>query len=201
MAIIDQLIVCKKFAGELHDIRDFVTPKQYEVDELFKQLRRGSPYDSVAACWEYLNAYVKYPLDVRGRYTDKQKLISFGGAFTYNQPVDYWMFPCEVVARARDAASKNRRTLGDCADVATTMVSLLRNQFESDEIYVVIGIYYPLHKPAGKHAWVKFMLDEEWYYADPTVIFGDPLNFDLYEEHVLFNDLEIKEVGDAHIVL
>lgn len=195
MTNLSQLIVSKRFAGELHNISDFVTPKAFEVEELFKSIQRGCPYDSIADCWSYLNAYVKYPLDHRGRHTDRQKLISFGGAFTYNQPSDFWLFPSELLARARWAAERGQRTLGDCADVATAMVSLMRNQLDSDEIYVAIGIYSPPGKQPGGHAWVKFLLDNEWYYADPTVTFGNPLNFDLYEEGLLFNDNEINEIN------
>jgi len=196
----EKLIVCKRFAGEQHDIRDFVTPNQVEILGLYEHLKQDDPYDTVELCWKYLNQYVQYPANPLGQTVDKQRLITFGGAFIYDQPEDYWQFPYETTARVRWAAKYHQKAFGDCADVAFVMASVLRNQLGPNEVHACIGTYILHGKPAG-HAWVKFRIDLNIYYADPTKDFGKSMDFDLYDEYVLFNDIELNIEKDVSKLL
>jgi len=196
----DMLIVNKRFAGEQHDIRDFVTPNQVEILGLFDHLKQEDPRETATDCWRYLNKYVQYPANPLGQTIDKQRLITFGGAFTYDQPHDYWQFPYETTARVRDAAKKGLKTLGDCADVTFVLASVLRNQLGPNEVFACIGKYKLNGKPCG-HAWVKFKYDLNVYYLDATHDFGKPLDFSLYEEYVLFNDTDLNIVKDVSELL
>ncbi len=196
----DRLIVCKRFAGEQHDIRDFVTPDQVEIRGLYEHLRQDNPYDTVIMCWRYLNQYVEYPTNPLGQSVDKQRLTTFGGAHVYEQPPDYWQFPYETTARVRDAAKKGIKTHGDCADVSFVLASVLRNELGPNEVHACIGTYILNGRPCG-HAWVKLRIDMNFYYADATHDFGKPLNFDLYEEYVLFNDVQCNVEKDVSKLL
>lgn len=192
----DMLIVNKRFAGEQHDIRDFVTPNQIEILGLYEHLKEDDPYDTVINCWKYLNKYVQYPANPLGQTVDKQRLSTFGGAFIYDQPNDYWQFPYETTARVRDAAKRGKKAFGDCADVTFVLASVLRNQLGPNEIHACIGTYILKGKPCG-HAWVKLRIDLNIYYIDATHDFGKPLNFELYDEYVLFNDIELNVEKDV----
>ena len=187
----DRLIVCKRFAGEEHDIQDFVTPNQVEVLSLFEYLKQENPYETAALCWQYLNQYVSYPANPLGQTVDKQRLITFGGAFVYDQPDDYWQFPYETIARVRWASKSGKMTMGDCADVTFAMVSVLRNQLGPNEVFACIGTHPINGEPQG-HAWVVFRYELEIYYADPTHEFGKPLDLGLYVPYVYFNDIELQ---------
>lgn len=178
-----ELIVSKRFADERHDICEFVTPNAYEIKQLYKQLQRDTKPETAIATWQYLNEFVLYPTDMFGRFVDDQVLSSFGK--TYTNPEDFWHFPFETAAKIRSSG----KTHGDCLDMSTLFVSILRNQMEDDEIFVVIG---KLKKyPNLGHAWVKMAKDADWYYVDPTVQFGRPLEFGQYEEYIEFNDQQV----------
>lgn len=196
----DMVIVCKRFAGEQHDIRDFITPNQIEILGLYEHLRQEDPRDTVALCWRYLNQYVQYPANPLGQTVDKQRLSTFGGAFVYDQPKDYWQFPYETTARVRWAEKSGKKTLGDCADISFVLASVLRNQLGPSEVFACIGTYIVEGKPCG-HAWVKFRVDLNIYYADPTHGFGKPLDFSLYDEYILFNDVECNIEQDISQLL
>lgn len=187
----EKLIVCKRFAGEEHDIRDFVTPNQVEILGLFAHIKdEYSPLETAAMCWRYLNKYVQYPSNGLGLTIDKHRLITFGGAETFDQPPDPWQFPYETTARVRWAAKRGRKTFGDCADVTFVLASVLRNQLGPSEVHACIGTYL-LNGTRQGHAWVKMRYDLNIYYCDPTHNFGSPIDFSKYEEYVLFNDVDL----------
>lgn len=79
------------------------------------------------------------------------------------------------------------------------MVSVLRNQLPSTEVYVALGNYlYP--QPAG-HAWVKILLNGSWYIVDPTIPAGMVAPDSDYDEYVLFNDVEVIELKPIEHIL
>ena len=185
------IVAEKRFAGEQHDIRDFVTPAQIEVVCLFEQLKSDDPQQTLLNCWTWVNDNVAYPTDRLGRTVDRQELISFG-ALHYINSTDFWFFPCEVIARARIARKYGRKSLGDCDDVAFVLVSVLRNQLSPQDVYCVMGDYF--NSQAAGHAWVKCRLDGAWCIVDPTAKVGTPADPNRYDEFVLFNDMEVHEL-------
>ena len=194
----DIIVDSKRFAGERYRITDWITPDALEVKDLFDELELSSPYDTLIACWQWINDNVSYPTDRLGRMVDRQELTSFG-SLRYVNYEDFWFFPSELIARARLSGRNGRKTLGDCDDVALCLVSLMRNKLSAVDIYCAMGDYF--NGQAAGHAWVKCRLNGVWHIVDPTSEVGTPFNWDQYDEFVLFNDREVNELKPVEGIL
>lgn len=88
---------------------------------------------------------------------------------------EWWSFPSETLAKCT----------GDCDDSSLLLVSMLRNFYPPDRVYVVIGTYRGLG-----HAWVELdgKILETTYTSAHTV--ADPHN---YKALAAFNDVEVIE--------
>lgn len=194
----DIIVSDKRFAGELHNVRDFITPRATEVIFLFNQLKCPNPKDTLINCWQWIEDNVSYPTDRLGRMVDRQEFISFGTLYYVNS-TDFWFLPCEVIARARLARKYGRKALGDCEDISLTLTSLMRNQLSPQDVYCVMGDYF--NSQAAGHAWVKCRLNGAWHIIDPTTPVGKPIDMDRYDEYILFNDIEVHELKPVEEIL
>ncbi len=194
----DVIISDKRFAGEAHRITEWITPNAVDVLDVFSEVAATDPKETLLNCWRWINDNIAYPTDPIGRTVDSQELISFG-ALRYINSIDFWQWPCETIARAKLARSKNRKALGDCDDVAFAFVSIMRNQLSLQDAYCVIG-YYNNDKPSG-HAWAKCRLDGAWYIIDLTVQAGSFIDLSRYDEYLYFNDMETHELKPIEVIL
>lgn len=194
----DTIIIETRFAGERHDIRDFVTPNSIEVLDLFDQLKQEDPYNTVTAMWQWIDDNIAYPLTrFFGQPIDYHELIAFR-TLHYISQYDLWNFPYEIIARARLAKKYGKKTMGDCEDRAVTFCSVLRNQLSANSIYVALGNYQLPSGPTG-HAWIQ--ITSSVSIIDPTAAFGTIADESLYDLYALFNDQEFIEFKPLEQIL
>jgi len=89
---------------------------------------------------------------------------------------EFWYTPSETL----------RQRAGDCDDSAILLVSMLRQFYPADRVYVAVGPYRGLG-----HAWVELdgqILEATYTYAHPV---ADPQN---YHAYALFNDQQVIEL-------
>lgn len=178
MIAVDNQPIEASFFGEGKWLTDFVTPEAIDIQALYKNLTMGLSdlEEKALACWEWVANKVKYTRFVEG------KLWISGKVSIQN---DLWNLP-SITARIK---------VGNCANKAFLLTSLLRNTLSDNEIYCVLGNLYN-HKLNG-HAWVQVNLNGQNYIMESTR--GDvPLvpvsNTDRYEEVHLFNDKQIYAI-------
>lgn len=196
----EDIILCnKRFAGESHSIREWITPFAIEVQDLFIELRQPRAYDTAIACWQWINDSIAYPFTrFFGQPLDHHELIAFR-TLHYINSEDFWQFPYETIARACLAKKYGGKTFGDCEDTSLVFTSVLRNQLPATEIYCVVGNYLYL-QPTG-HAWVKIKVNGSWWIIDTTSLAGSIADETIYDEYVLFNDEEVHELKPVELIL
>lgn len=176
---IDDQPIDATFFGEFRRLTDWITPDALEVQELYSQLTDGivDIRDKITACWKWVGGQIRYVEFVKG------KLCIAGQCFSQN---DLWQDPSMVI---------NTR-VGNCANAAMLLTSLVRNGLSEKQAYCVLGnLYSP--KPGG-HAWVKVTIDGEDYILEATTNKAPGLvsesAADLYEPVHYFNDGEVLAV-------
>jgi hypothetical protein len=161
------------FFGEGKWLREYVTPGAVDVTALFDRLTNGEPEltNILLKCWDWVADQVKYIPFV------KAKLWVTGKMSEQN---DYWQSPSQVI----------RTKIGNCANKAFLLASLIRNVLPPEQVSVVLG---NLHQPknTGGHAWVQVKLDVP-YIMESTRSDMQPLVTtrvaEIYEDVLHFND-------------
>jgi len=154
-------------------LTSFVTPDALEVKKLFREITEetDSPEIKVKACHEWVATNIRYKQFISGR------LWIEGRSSAQN---DLWNTP---------SITKNVR-IGNCANKAFLLASLLRNELGPDEVYCVLGNLY--NGKAGGHAWCQVALNGCTYISDSTNPDVRPLVLasvaDRYEAVHFFND-------------
>ena len=158
---IDDQPISATFFNESHWLSDFVTPSQPDILVLWNNITRGigSIEDKVVACWDWVANEVKYVPFVRAT-------INIEG-LSYNQD-DFWQTPAMV----------SKTHIGNCANKAFLLTSLLRNGLSADQVHCVVGNLYNGH--ASGHAWVEVSMNGGAYIVEATR-----------------NDVPLVEVGKA----
>jgi len=169
----DDQPISATFFGEGRWLTDFVTPDAIDIKELYKDLTQGitSPEDRIAALHNYVASQIRYTRFVKG------KLWVEGKSSVQD---DLWNLPA-LTARVK---------IGNCANKAFLMTSLLRQDMPSSQVHCVLGNLYN-GKPGG-HAWVSCKLGGQDYIVETTRPDVPPLvlasSADRYEAVHLFND-------------
>jgi hypothetical protein len=89
------------------------------------------------------------------------------------EEIDLWRPPCEVLASRQ----------GDCEKTAVLMVSLLRNYFSGEDVFVVVGKIFDRKKLYG-HAWVEL----NGKFLESTLPYDKLIDESKYHPMVKFND-------------
>ena len=172
--------IASTFFGEGKWLTDFVTPDALEVQELHERLTNGiyNLEDKLIASWEWVAEQVKYVSFV------KAKLWINGKSAIQS---DYWQEPSMVI----------RTKVGNCANKAFLLASLVRQDLSPEQVNVVFG---NLHQPprAGGHAWIEVNFNSHPYIMESTRGDMKPMVAtrvaDIYEPVVYFNDKTVRAI-------
>ncbi len=170
---IDDQPISATFFGEGRWLTDFVTPDAIDITELHKNLTEGitSLDEKIAILHKWVASQIKYKKFIRGR-------LSVEGKSSVQK--DLWNMP-SITARVR---------VGNCANKAFLMTSLLRQDMPASQIHCVLGNLY--NGKAGGHAWVQVKLGGLDYIVETTRADVEPLvlasTAERYEAVHLFND-------------
>ncbi len=183
---IDNQPIAAAFFGKGDWLTDYVTPDALEIQELHGNLTAGALnlQDKLAALHRWVGNEVKYVNFVRA------KLWVSGKSSTQN---DYWQKPSEVV----------RTRIGNCANKAFLLASLVRNNLPAEQVHVILGNLHQAPSPGG-HAWVQCTLNGEEYIMESTRGDMKPLVVakvaDIYEDVVHFNDREVSAIEERTLL-
>lgn len=177
---IDNQPMAATFFGEGKWLTDFVTPHALEIEELHQDLTENIPdlYDRLGVLHSWVGDKVKYVPFVHA------KLVVAGKTSVQN---DYWSDP-SLTARTK---------VGNCANKAFLLASLVRNELPSSQVHVVLGNLHQAPGPGG-HAWVSANINGEEYIMESTRGDMQPMvaarAADIYEDIVHFNDQEVSAI-------
>lgn len=146
---IDDQPVDATFFGKVDRLTDFVTPQALDVQTLHKTVTESLPnlQDRIVACWRWVTSHVKYVRSV------KAKIWVEGRSYVQD---DFWQEPSMTI----------HTQVGNCANSAMLLASLVRNELGPDQAYCVFGNLHSM-KPGG-HAWVKVCIDGEDFILEAT---------------------------------
>lgn len=175
----DDQPVASAFFGEGRWLTDFITPDALEVEKLHEKLISGlySIEERLIAMHQWVSQQVKYVEFVRGQLWVNGKVS--------NQD-DFWQMPALAI----------RTRVGNCANKAFLLTSLIRREFPPDLVHCVLG---NLHngKPGG-HAWVEIFYDNQQVIMESTRPDAKPMvraeTASRYEAVHYFNDQEVKTI-------
>ncbi len=176
---VDDQPIDATFFGEVRRLTDFITPEALEVQELFQHLTKDitNTRDRLTACWGWVTSQIRYVQSVRGKLCIDDKCFA---------QHDLWQNPSITL----------HTKVGNCANSAMLLASLVRNELPPQQAYCVLGNLHS-QQPGG-HAWVKISLDGDDFIMEATTSKVPPLvpegAADRYEPVHYFNDKEVLAV-------
>lgn len=146
---IDDQPISATFFGEGNWLSDFITPDEPNILMLWAELtdRVNSLEDKIEAAWSWVANEVKYKNFISATINVEGK--------TSTQD-DYWQTPSQC------ALTK----VGNCANKAFLLTSLLRNALGPDQVHTVLGNLLNSHW-AG-HAWVEANIHGQPFIVEAT---------------------------------
>jgi len=177
---IDDQPISSTFFGQGKWLTEFVTPKNEDVQRLFKQVSAGqnSREEIALAAWQWVANNVRYVPFV------KADLVVEGKA---SKQIDFWADPSLTI----------HTKVGNCANKSFLLASLLRNLMNENNVNVVFGNLCQRGK-CGGHAWVEVqgqngpLIMESTRNDIPPFIPADGL--DIYEPVMYFNDKQVSAI-------
>ena len=147
--VIDNQPISATFFNVGNWLTDFVTPHEPDILTLWEEITKEvvSREDKAIAAWGWVANQVKYKPFI------KASMRVEGHTSTQD---DFWQKP-SMCARTR---------VGNCANKAFLLASLLRNEFSPDEVHCVLGNLHNGH-PEG-HAWVELAMGGQDYVMEST---------------------------------
>jgi transglutaminase-like putative cysteine protease len=146
---IDNQPIAAGFFGEGRWLKDYVTPDEPDITMLWNSLTGNSIilHDKIMAAWDWVATQVAYKSFISAE-------IRVEGKESYQR--DYWQSP----------AMCSKTHVGNCANKAFLLTSLLRNAMQPFEVYCVLGNLYNGH--ASGHAWVEVELGGQSWIVEAT---------------------------------
>lgn len=172
--------ISASFFGEGRWLTEFITPHTLEVRQLHEKLTQGigTLDDRLLACWDWVANEVKYVPFVKGQ-------LRVNGHISTQE--DYWQTPSMVI----------RTKIGNCANKAFLLTSLLRNELPPNSVLCVLGNLYQDSQKGG-HAWVEVKFNGKNFIMESTrgdmqpMVVSDEAS--IYESVVYFNDKMVSTV-------
>ncbi len=168
-------------------LTEFVTPDAMEVEELYKELVKGldDRIERIKAIHQWVGGEVKYKPYI------KSTLI-IDGRMSTNK--DCWLRP-SITRRVK---------VGNCANKAFLLVSLLRQEMTPGDVHVVLGNLHT-EKSIGGHAWAQVNLEERPYVIECTrddvaALIPQGQTTDRYEPILFFNDKSAYAISTKEIM-
>ncbi len=176
---IDDQPIEASFFRQGHWLTEYITPDALEVKSLYKQLTANKilPQEKINACHRWVSQQIRYKPFISGR-------LSIEGKNSVQR--DLWMMP---------SLTKNVG-VGNCANKAFLLTSLLRNDLSPSDVHCVLGNLY--NGKAGGHAWVEVKMNGRNYISEstrpdvPALVLASVA--DRYEPVHYFNDKECYAV-------
>jgi transglutaminase-like putative cysteine protease len=146
---IDDQPIASGFFGEGRWLRDYVTPNEPDITMLWNSITGNSIVlqDKIVAAWDWVATQVAYKPFISAE-------IKVEGRNSYQH--DFWQSP----------AMCSKTHVGNCANKAFLLTSLLRNTMQPFEVYCVLGNLYNGH--ASGHAWVEVQLNGQSWIVEAT---------------------------------
>jgi transglutaminase-like putative cysteine protease len=175
---IDDQPISAGFYGEGKWLSNYITPDEPDILTLWKEITQGieSQQDRIVAAWDWVANQVRYKPFISATISVEGKV---------SRQDDFWQTP----------AMCSRTHVGNCANKAFLLTSLLRNEFGPESVYTVLGNLYNGH-PAG-HAWVEVVVGGQEYIVEATrndVPMSIATLTDRYEPVHYFNDSKVLAV-------
>ena len=153
-----RLVVRKRFGDEWVDVRDFIRPNDFMVE----QVLQGRPGWTVEELWQWVIDNIKYPAGDTF-ILDHHTLLAYhpaGGPIgmlipsRFYSTVDFWSYPSETL----------RNRVGDCEDSSFLLTSMIRRQFPDLPAYSTVGLF----EDYG-HVWTAIKSADGWRVLDTTL--------------------------------
>lgn len=184
---IDNQPISSTFFGEGKWLTEFITPDNGDVQRLCKQLFADddSKENKARSCWQWVSHNVRYVPFV------KATLSVEGKSFHQN---DFWSAPSLTI----------HTKVGNCANKAFLLASLLRNFTGKDEVKCVLGNLCQRGK-CGGHAWCEIQGVDGSYIMESTREDIPPFipaeGISIYEPVIYFNDKEVAAIPDRTLLV
>lgn len=185
----DGLVVKKRYGGERLDIREFIRPDSFMVQELVASL---PPDPDTYYAW--VVRHIAYPFGdeaVLDLHQECRYVTRTGRWQICEQTDDFWSYPSETLADR----------VGDCDDKSFLLVSMLRHLYGPDQVFATVGYWQGFG-----HVWVVLALPEGWRVYEttlervpnpiPHVVERPP-----YDPLLRFNDLAVVTVRPGAVPL
>lgn len=146
---VDDQPMSANFFGAGTWLTDYITPDSPDIQILYKEITRnlnGIEEKSIA-CWDWVANEVKYQPFLRAT-------VNIAGKVAFQE--DYWQMP-NLCSRTK---------IGNCANKAFLLTSLLRNHFEANQVYCVFGNLHNGHETG--HAWVEAIVNGTDFILEST---------------------------------
>ena len=177
VTIINDQPIAAGFFGEGRWLTEFVTPSALDVKALHDELVTShmSLEDKIRTEWDWVADRIQYVPFVRAQLEVNGKV---------SQQSDYWQLPSQLI----------QTRIGNCANKAFLLGSLVRNDLPSEDVRVVFGNLFQDGVPGG-HAWVEARVDGQWLILESTR--GDMMPLvptrvaEIYEPVMYFNDVGV----------
>ncbi len=146
----DDQPISSRFFGEAKWLTEFVTPESLEVNTLYKKLTEGQETleEKLIACWYWVADKVRYKKFITGT-------LRIEGKAEYQN--DLWCDPSLTI----------RTKVGNCANKAFLLTSLLRWDLPADNVFCVLGNLNN-NGDSGGHAWCQVNLGGADYIMEST---------------------------------
>lgn len=178
VVLIDDQPIAAKFFGEGRWLSDFITPDEPDVLTLWRSVTDGlyAPLDRIGAAWDWVANQVQYRNFIRAT-------LNVEGKTSYQD--DYWQDPSQCALTR----------VGNCANKAFLLTSLLRNELPVDQIHAVLGNL--LNGKWAGHAWVEAVINGQPMIVEATrsdvpLVLAE--NAERYQPVHYFNDQEVYAV-------
>jgi hypothetical protein len=199
---VSELFLQVRFPGEIHDVKEFVQPKQWHVQQLISDLKKQGPV-TPELLWDWVCRNVQYPLDFRGHANEYHKLDAYAIRPVYiigwgqqvipeNRQVvwgEWFDWPWEILSAPKMVA--------DCDGDSVLLASLIRGLGE--DAYVAIGGFAGESDPLT-HAWVVHN-SQVWEVTAPEAGFALPEDNDVYIPLMYFNDERVLVTPELYGIL
>jgi transglutaminase-like putative cysteine protease len=141
--------IASRFFGEGNWLTDMITPNSPDVLQLWNRITadKRTIEDKIIASWDWVARQVKYKPFISAS-------INVEGKSSFQH--DFWQTPA--------MCSKTR--VGNCANKAFLLTSLLRNELSENQVYCVLGNLHNGH--VSGHAWVEVNFDGNDYIMHAT---------------------------------
>ncbi len=145
----DDQPVSSRFFGEGKWLSEFITPEALEVMTLHERLTKGVDglEDRIYNCWLHVAEY-RYKQFISGTLRVENKV---------ERQDDLWCDPSLTI----------RTQIGNCANKAFLLTSLLRRDLDVDHVFCALGNLHD-NGSSGGHAWCQVNLGGTDYIVEST---------------------------------